>query len=465
MRRSHRPGDIVRDDRGEALELCEEIGSGGQGTVWSLKGGQAAVKFVESGAGDDLRLRIAAVRRFDLSGVPIARPLSLLVGDDIGYTMELLAEMTGIGTLIAVPHERQAEWFHATGGLRRRLRLLARAAEALDRIHSKGLAYGDVSPGNVLVSARSENDQVWLIDPDNLSVQARLPDAAYVTEDYAAPELLTGQAGPDSLTDVFAFAVLAFHTLALTHPFIGDMVDRDAGLEVDAFRGRLPWIDHQTDDRNRSSQGLSRQIALTKGLRRLAAQTFEEGLHRPERRPSMRDWHDKLDQAALLMIACPGCGGTYHAAMTGCPWCRRESRPPVLRCDLHGYLPAGKAPEIPDEAETERLRSIILASGQPQTVRARTGLLCLDRGPSGIATDPGEPLVDLNWDGGRRVLIHRVGRHPVWMVNRRARSDVPLDPGDIWPLNLNDTADWTVHFGPPAEPHRLLRILLPRTEA
>ncbi|RKS79483.1 hypothetical protein BZB76_0953 [Actinomadura pelletieri DSM 43383] len=45
------------------------------------------------GAGD-LRDRWAAVRRFDLAEIPIARPLSLLVGDQVGYTMELLAGMT-----------------------------------------------------------------------------------------------------------------------------------------------------------------------------------------------------------------------------------------------------------------------------------------------------------------------------------------------------------------------------------
>ncbi len=52
------------------------------------------------------------------------------------------------------------------------------------------------------------------------------------------------------------------------------------------------------------------------------------------------------------MLGCPECGGTYHAAMTVWPWCRREGRPPILRCDIHGHLPAGRVPGTAGEART-----------------------------------------------------------------------------------------------------------------
>jgi len=272
-RRRYRAGDIIQDDRGEALELHEKLGSGGQGAVWSLTGEHAAAKILKPQAGDSagqLRTRLAVVRRFDLSGIPIARPLSLLVGTEVGYTMELLAGMTSIGSL-AAPGEPMAEWFQATGGLGRPLRLLALAAEAFDRLHARGLAYGDVSPGNILVSAQREHDQVWLIDPDNLSVQAHMSDAAHITAGYAAPELKVGRAEQDSLTDAFAFAVLAFQVLTLAHPLIGDRAEKDSELEELALSGKLPWIDHTTDDRNRSRQGLDRNLVLTTGLQRLSA--------------------------------------------------------------------------------------------------------------------------------------------------------------------------------------------------
>ena len=78
--------------------------------------------------------------------------------------------------------------------------------------------------------------------------------------------MLSGAGVQDSLTDAFSFAVLAFQILVLAHPLIGDAVYRDPGrLEPLAFRGDLPWIDHPTNDGNRSSQGLDRGLVLTKG--------------------------------------------------------------------------------------------------------------------------------------------------------------------------------------------------------
>ncbi|WP_168211997.1 protein kinase domain-containing protein [Actinomadura rubteroloni] len=467
-RRRPRPGDLVRDDRGEDLELSAEIGSGGQGTVWTLAGGQAAVKIVRpehAMSADRLRARLAVIRRFDLSGIPIARPLSLLVGDHVGYTMELLADLMPIGNLAAVPASGVGDWFHGTGGLRRRLRLLALAAEAFARLHARGIAYGDISPGNVLVSASSDHDQVWLIDPDNLSVETVPGEPSYYTPGYSAPEVVAGTSGPDSLTDVFSFAVLAFQVLTLTHPFVGDLVDQEPErYEADAFSGALPWIDHPDDDRNRSTTGLDRETVLTRGLRSLAGRAFEQGLHDPGARPTMREWQEKLEQAAFLMVACDGCGGTFHAGRAICPWCGR-ARPVLLRCDAHGYVPPGGIPDVEEEGDTGRLYSVILTPGRPQVLRARDVLLWLDRGPSHAPVDLGEPVAELRWDGGPRVLVRCAGRHHVWVVNRPENRSFELGTGDVRPIDLSEAGRWTVRFGTGREPHRYLTLLVPRMGA
>jgi hypothetical protein len=46
---------------------------------------------------------------------------------------------------------------------------LAHAAEALAMLHGQGLAYGDLSAGNVLVSHAITEAEVWLIDSDNVA--------------------------------------------------------------------------------------------------------------------------------------------------------------------------------------------------------------------------------------------------------------------------------------------------------
>jgi hypothetical protein len=149
-RRALKAGDTVYDELGEGHQVVELLGKGGQGQVWSLPGGKAAVKVLTApreGDAAQLRQRLASVRRFDLSGVPIAAPLRMLGGDRVGYLMELLADMVGIGSLAMPPAgQPPAAWFQGTGGLRRRLHLLTLAAEALHRLHTRALAYSDVSP-------------------------------------------------------------------------------------------------------------------------------------------------------------------------------------------------------------------------------------------------------------------------------------------------------------------------------
>ena len=63
--------------------------------------------------------------------------------------------------------------------------------------------------------------------------------------------------GVNSLTDAHAFSVLAFQTLSLAHPLIGDAVNEGPPeREEEALAGRLPWIDHPTDGSNRASSGI-----------------------------------------------------------------------------------------------------------------------------------------------------------------------------------------------------------------
>src|ERR1700730_14111585 len=119
-RRPVRSGDVVHDEHGNPLRLEEKLGSGGQGTVWSVPNTPVAVKILHASAGRDaeaLRVRLGLVARLELSGIPIARPYAMLT-DHVGYVMELLADMTGLGTLVR-PDPDVSAWYRQTGGLRR----------------------------------------------------------------------------------------------------------------------------------------------------------------------------------------------------------------------------------------------------------------------------------------------------------------------------------------------------------
>lgn len=329
----------VIDESGAVHTLSKKIGAGGQGEVWLAEGGRRIVKLLNPRSdAEALRRQFAFVRRLDLGGLHVAKPIAVLKPPHVGYVAEFLGDMVSIKVLMAAPGSDLLRWHIDTGGLRRRLRLLAHAGEALLGLHARGVVYADVSHKNVFVSAPVHATEAWLIDLDNLSHDSD-PRRAIYTPGYGAPEVVAGSAGCTSLSDAWAFAVLVWNTLTLTHPFIGDQVnDGEPELEEEAFAGRLPWVGHSADDRNRCSTGLPADLVLAGKLMELARKTFEEGIIDRKRRTSVSDWVDRLHAAADQTVACPDCSGTYLVTEAACPWCD-QPRPPVAPVRIMRWQP------------------------------------------------------------------------------------------------------------------------------
>jgi len=310
--------------------MADKLGRGGQGAVYEIKGGRLAAKIMSKISPvkrETLRDQLIFVKRLALNDLALAKPLEMLRDPDIGYVMELLTEMKPINTLIQPPRNTDsiAEWYIKGGGLKRRLRLLAHSAEALSQLHGKGLVYSDPSPHNIFVSEDQDACEVRLIDTDNLHYQSSAAMFTIYTPKYGAPEIVCGRSGVNTLTDSHAFAVLAFQTLTLAHPLMGDMVNEgEPELEEKAFKGEFPWIDDPNDDSNRSSTGIPREIVLSPLLRELAAKTFGEGLNDPLRRPGISEWAERLHAAADATLICPEpeCGWSYDSGDKKCPSCK-----------------------------------------------------------------------------------------------------------------------------------------------
>ncbi len=328
----------VTDETGAVHQLERQLGVGGQGVVWLVKGGRRVVKLLQRGDPEALRRQFLFVRRLDLSGLHVARPLAVLKPPLVGYVAEFLGDMTPLAALLRPPATEPMRWHIDTGGLRRRLRLLAHAGESLLGLHGRGVVYGDVSHNNVFVSTPVTALEAWLIDLDNLSHDSD-PRRAIYTPGYGAPEIVAGKAGCTSLSDAWAFAILAWQTLTLTHPFLGDLVhDGEPELEERAFAGELPWVGHASDPRNACTRGLSPGQVLGSRLVELASRTFEQGLADRKQRPGVAEWVERLHAAADLTVLCPGCGGTYFVPETYCPWCGGP-RPAVLPVRLARWQP------------------------------------------------------------------------------------------------------------------------------
>lgn len=357
----------LTDQYGNQHRLAGELARGGQGVVYRTTDVDLAVKQPLTARGQvdrasDLRQQFQNVRCLPLPArIPISLPLAVL-RDEPGYVMSLLSEMEPFGSFELsgdkrgeLADEPLPDWLAAakdkntalplvhyvrSGSTKRRLRGLAKVASILARLHAAGLVYGDISPHNCFMS-RGDSDDVWLIDADNLRLERVEGGSSVYTPRYGAPEVVQGTDRVRPRTDAWAFAVMAFETLALVHPFIGKRVldpdeDEDdwdaepiaegasAGLDEQAFAGHLPFVDDENDDTNRAVSGLGRDLVLTPALAKLFQETFGAGRTKPWRRPAMAFWALELTRAHDQHVGCPGCTMSYAMEHASCPYCGRR---------------------------------------------------------------------------------------------------------------------------------------------
>ncbi len=345
--------DNVTDEHQTGYRLAELLGEGGQGAVFRTAEHGAAIKLIyqdEPQAAASLQARLDQMRSRPLWNSPISRPFAVLqpggegTSSYNGYVMDLRDGAIPISRLIGSENEwddvgQLIHWYNVTtGGLRRRLVLLAAAAETLAWLRAIPFVYADPSPNNILVSKHLNEEDVWLIDPDNIGLHRRgsaepgvgTQQALTVyTPGYAAPEIVNERSFATTLSDAFSFAVIAYEVLTLRHPFVGDVIEKGPPeLVAEAYAGKWPWIEHPSDRRNACQQGLRpTSLMLNAGLRALAREAFEQGRDDPIARPGMGRWADQLRRAADMTLPCRQCSATSYP-FTGepqpraaCRWC------------------------------------------------------------------------------------------------------------------------------------------------
>jgi DNA-binding helix-hairpin-helix protein with protein kinase domain len=459
-------GQVVTDLEGRRYTLSRLIGQGGQGQVYEVKEGRLAVKLLRSaGAPERERLRrcIQAVKRLDLEGLPIASPIAVLRSPHAGYLMHLAAaRMSSLRGMMNPPADGRSvsEWYIATGGLRARLRRLSAVFEVFARLHGRGLVYGDPSPQNILLSSDGENQRAFLIDADNLHVHGDPTAAAVFTPGYGAPELITGTRGPDTLTDAFALAVIAFELLTLVHPFVGDLVhDGEPELEEAAFHGRMPWIEHSSDTRNRCSRGIPRELVVSPEAKKLFKRMFEDGLVERLLRPGLGECAGVFAQASDVTVLCPRCAASYYApAARECPWCA-QPRPGLSTCLIHLWDPEITVPEsntngafvVTPKGLRRSVGQIILVLNQPVLIRS-----------SHIFGDPAadradDPLIEATWTGSDTVRVRNVTKQTFTLVEHSGpkKAEAVLGANAEQPLPMaSKKSQWYLHFGPLHQLHR-----------
>ncbi|MEV5821174.1 hypothetical protein AB0L22_18595 [Micromonospora haikouensis] len=451
------PPGKVRTASGATLQLVRELGRGGQGAVYEVDGGRHAVKVLRDTTPEraaEWADRLRTLRRLPLDGLSVARPIDVLAPPHVGYVMDLLDGLTPLTRLVTVPPgARAVDHYRDTGGLRRRLVLLTRLADVLAALHARGLAYQDPAPNNIFVSELLDRDQVWLIDTDNLSYVSSRVRPVYTLR-YSAPELRPGAARwADSLSDVFAFAVVAFELLTLDHPFVGDEIyEDDEEAEAEALNGTHPFVDHPTDPANRSTRGIKpRGLVLTPALASLFRATFVAGLRNRDARPGAGRWADALREAASAVVPCPACSMTYplDLAVPRCPWCDEAPRPATLHVRV--LLDLDAAPDgDPDDSRPAFADRGALVAVRGDELHVSRGFVL------GRVPDADRLMFQLRWEG-EHLKVGNYAGHAVEFVSPDGRRFHPLPHDRVASIRLGHTDEtWSLRIARPGRRNRWL---------
>lgn len=129
--------------------------------------------------------------------------------------------------------------------LREAVDLAVQVLEGLCEVHAHGVVHRDVKPENVFLAA----DGVRLLDFGlaKTSVAMTASDAVMGTPLYMAPELVTGLAGPDARTDLYAAAAVMYEMLAGTPPILRQSMTRRALEHAVVHEQPVPLRRHRGD--------------------------------------------------------------------------------------------------------------------------------------------------------------------------------------------------------------------------
>lgn len=305
----------VVDSRNISYTIKQKLGEGSQGVTYLLEDERFIVKLFNKNFDDNSsKSKINFLIDLGLDKKVFAVPLKHITQPRNGYVAEFAS---GMIPLTAFSHGgvdvNLTEWYISTGGLLKRYKILIKLSAIMRTLHSKGLAYCDLSPNNVFISEKEDLDNVFLIDLDNLRYKTSILYNIY-TPSYGAPEIISNLGPNTTMSDSYSFAVMAYELLTLNHPLMGDYVsEAEPEVEEQALAGKLPWVEDSSDNTNHRTTGLPSEKVMPGKLLNLFRKNFESGLNNPLERPSMAEWYDMLNLALNELLKCSSstCGLRY----------------------------------------------------------------------------------------------------------------------------------------------------------
>ena len=161
-------------------------------------------------------------------------------------------------------------------------------ANAYFLLHSEGLCYRDINFGNVAFDPT--DGDICVCDNDNVGVSEE-PTSIGGTLRFMAPEIVRGEALPNTQTDLFSLAVLLFHVFMMHHPLEGRHEYEIHSLDASAMKklyGDEPLFIFDPEDRGNAPVSGYHETVLSywpiypKFLQELFVKAFTKGLRDPQ---------------------------------------------------------------------------------------------------------------------------------------------------------------------------------------
>ena len=401
------------------IPLGEEIGRGGEGTVYDVEGEPDLVAkvFHKRPLPDDQVAKLQAMVSLwsaALEGIS-AWPRTLLF-DSISRKPWgiLMNKMSGArplhelyGTTNRRRHFPEVGWHHMVLAARN-------TAAAFQTMHSAGVFVGDVNQGNLLVDSGMT---VRMIDCDSFQITSggRTFFCPVGTPHFTPPELQEVRLRDVARTanhDRFGLAVLIFHLLFVgRHPFAGRYRGpNDLPIEKAIAERRFAFSKNQAETLVDPPPASLLLDDLPPGVAELFEQAFRGRDGDVDSRPTPVEWVEQLEALMKQRRTCTfDKMHVFYSALDSCPWCRIE--------DAGGpsfFVPAGGLTTISADrlsALDERiwdLQEIKFADLSPDqlVIPEMPPLKRLKAPPKKTLTDFAAPLLVLCWAVGLLAAVN-----------------------------------------------------------
>ena len=317
------------DSHGQSYVLTNQIGRGGEGTVFfcpndlslvakiyhaPIDGEKAEkLRWMAENKNDQL-LKVAAWIVDTLHDAPNGKTVGFLMPNVRAKEIHELYSLKSRRV-----HFPEATWQFL-------VHTAANVARAFYNLHKNQHVMGDVNHGNCVVL---KDGTVKLIDCDSYSISRG--DFRYRCEvgvgTHLAPELQgvdLGEVERIPMHDNFGLAVIVFQLLFLgRHPFAGNYLgDEDKSLEDCIRERRFAYGADAHRWRVKQPPGTLSLFAVTPRL----ATMFERAFLTNER-PEPREWIEALEDLSDSLKQCGlHIGHFYFEELRACPWCELESK-------------------------------------------------------------------------------------------------------------------------------------------